>query len=107
MKNIENFKVEGDLAKDGRIKFTRKEPVHGYLGGSYRMTEGEASEEEIALMKDTLVEEICNEIRKIAKERDDFFIIKVGARFPGVDEEIVTTVGAKFELPTVKADYGI
>ena len=94
-------RVEGNL-KDGRIKFTMA-PNHGYLGGSYRMTEGEASEEEIALMKDVVVEEICNEIRKIAKERDDFFIIKTGARFPGIDEAVVTIVSAKFELPTVKS----
>ena len=93
-------RVEGNL-NDGRIKFTMA-PAHGYLGGSYRMAEGKASEEEIALMKVAVVEEICNEIRKIAKERDDFFIVKQGERFPGLSNEEMTTVGAKFQLPTVK-----
>jgi hypothetical protein len=87
------------------MRFVKREPDHGYMGGYYLKTEGEASDEEIALMKDTVVEEICNEIRKIAKERDDFFIIKRGANLPGLDDTIVTTVAAKYILPTVKENY--
>lgn len=100
MENKDFVRAEGDLFKDGRVKFTMN-PKHGYTGGSYRMTKGEASEEEISRMKEAVVEEICAEIRRIAKEREDFFIIKSGARFPGLDESIATTVGAKFVLPTV------
>lgn len=76
----------------------------GYLGGYYVRMDKIASEEEIALAKEMVVEEICKEIRKIANEREDFFIIKQGARFPGLFDEIITTVGAKFILPTVKSD---
>ena len=82
------------------VKTTQKD--HGFLGGNYVGIPGVASEEEIALMKEKVVEEVCNEIRRIAKEREDFFIIKTGARFPGLDDSIHTTVAAKFVLPTVK-----
>lgn len=78
---------------------------HGYLGGCYVSVDGVATEEEIARMKEHVVEEMINEIRKIAKTREDFFIIKTGERFPGLFDEIVTTVAVKFELPTVKINY--
>ena len=86
---------------DGRILVEPSNPVRGYIGGAYLMTKGNASEEEIARMKEKVVEDMCNEIREIAKEREDFFIIKTGPRFPGLDDVIVTTVGAKYILPTV------
>ena len=76
---------------------------HGMLCGYYVETIGEASEKNIAKAKKLVVKKICKQIREIAREREDFFIIKKGARFPGLDEEIVTTVGAKYELPTVKS----
>ena len=84
------------------MEYHTQENKHGMLCGYYVEVQGEVSEEEITRAKELVVEEICNQIREIAREREDFFIIKNGARFPGLDEEIVTTVGAKFELPTVK-----
>ena len=86
---------------DGSIFVEPSNRGRGYMGGAYLMTKGNASEEEIAFMKEKVVEDVCNEIRKIAKEREDFFIIKAGPRVPGLDDEIVTTVGAKYLLPTV------
>lgn len=83
-------------------KFVKKEEDRGFLGGYFLKTDGEASDEEIAMMKEAVVEEICKEIRQLAKEREDFFIIKKGANFPGLDNTIVTTVGVKYILPTVK-----
>ena len=96
--------VKGDRVfkgmSDGRVLVedrSRKE----YLGGCCRMTEGNASEDELAQMKERLLDDVCAEIRKIAKEHDDFFIIKTGEKCPGLDNMIVTTVAAKFILPTV------
>ena len=87
---------------DGSIRAVKNTPDRGYLGGGLLRTEGEASDEEIAMMKEALVEGMCKEIRQLAKEREDFFIIKKGANFPGLDDTIVTTVGVKFILPTVR-----
>lgn len=103
MENSKNF-IRVDDGHNGNPKFVMANPNREYVGGHYVMTPGEATEEEIALMKEQVVEKICNDIRKIAKEREDFFIIKTDARFPGLNDEIATTVGAKFILPTVKAD---
>jgi hypothetical protein len=93
----EKFKVEGDLIKDGRIKFTREVPVHGYLGGYYVKVANNATEEEINKAKEDVVDAICCDIRRIASERDDFFIIKEA------DDCQYNTIAAKFELPTVKS----
>lgn len=83
-------------------KFVKKlNQDQGYLGGCYLATEGEASEEEIARMKEAVVEQMCEDIRKLARERKDFFIIKNGERLPGLDNTI-TTVAVKYMLPTVK-----
>ncbi len=87
---------------DGSIRAIKNEPNRGYLGGCYFAIEGEASEEEIAKMKEAVVERMCEDIRKIAREREDFFIIKKGAIFPGLDNTIKTTVAAKYILPTVE-----
>ena len=96
--------VKGDRVfkemSDGRI-LVEDRSRKGYLGGGYLMTEGNASEDELAQMKERLIEDVCAEIRKVAKEHDDFFIIKTGEKFPGLDNTIVTTVAAKFILPTV------
>lgn len=89
---------------DGHIRASKNAPDQGYLGGCYLSIEGEASEEEIARMKEAVVEQMCEDIRKLAREREDFFIIKKGERFPGLDNTIITTVAAKYILPTVKND---
>ena len=89
---------------NGSIRAIKNEPDKGFLGGYYLKTEGEASDEEIAMMKEAVVEGMCEEIRKIAREREDFFIIKKGANFPGLDDTTITTVAAKYILPTVKND---
>ena len=84
-------------------KFVKTEDQdHGYQGGYYIRTNGMSSDEEIAIMKEAVVEEICRQIREIAKARKDFFIIKQGKAFPGLNDKICTTVGAKYLLPTVK-----
>ena len=90
---------------NGSLRFAQTTPNDVYsdsfLGGCFVKVHGEASAEEIARMKEKVVEDVCNEIRKIANERDDFFIVKVGKDFISCDE-IVTTVAAKYLLPTVK-----
>ena len=89
---------------DGHIRAFKNAPDHGFLGGRYLVTEGEASEEEIAKMKEAVVEQLCEDIRNLAREREDFFIIKKGERFPGVDNTVLTSVAVKYILPTVKND---
>ena len=89
---------------DGHIRAVKNEPDRGFMGGCYYATEGEASEEEIARMKEAVVDRMCEDIRKLASEKEDFFIIKKGERFPGLDNTIITTVAAKYILPTVKKD---
>lgn len=76
-----------------------KAKVHGYMCGYYYRIDGKPSEELIAIFKDKVVDKICEQIREIAKKSEDFFIIN--------DFDGDKTVGAKFILPTVKADYGI
>lgn len=90
-------------------KFVKKgNQDQGYLGGCYLATEGEASEEEIARMKEAVVEQMCEDIRKLAREREDFFIIKKnGERVPGLDGNIITTVAVKYLLPTVKDNISL
>ena len=72
---------------------------HGYMGGYYYRIEGKPSAELLVIFKDKVVKKICDQISEIAENCEDFFIIK--------EYEGGKTVGAKFELPTVKADYGI
>ena len=72
---------------------------HGYMGGYYFRIEGKPSEEILEIFKEKVIRKICGQIRDIAESCEDFFIIK--------EYEGGATVGAKFELPTVKVDYGI
>lgn len=88
-------KVEGDL-KDGSLKFTRKSE-HGYIGGYYVEIADNATEDEIKKAKEHVVDVICSDIRRIASESEDFFIIKEALVGCG------KTVAAKFELPSVKS----
>lgn len=80
------------------IKLTPPTKAKGSIYGDYVRSEGKASAEELAKMKAEVVEKVCDAIRRIASEADDFFIIKT------VEEngEVYTTVGAKFILPTVE-----
>lgn len=103
---MENKKYERvEDSPNGNAVFVKTEPDHGYLGGCYVSVDGVATEEAISRMKERVVEEMINEIRRIAKTREDFFIIKTGERFPGLSDEIVTTVAVKFELPTVRNNH--
>ncbi|MEE0968153.1 MAG: hypothetical protein U0M06_02115 [Clostridia bacterium] len=72
---------------------------HGYMGGYYYRIEGKPSDELLEIFKEKVVKKICDQISDVAEKCEDFFIIK--------EYEGGKTVGAKFVLPTVKADYGI
>lgn len=96
MENKNFTKAEGDLLKDGSLKFTMN-PDHGYRGGYYVKIADNATEDEIQKAKEDVVDVICSEIRRIALEKEDFFIIKDASDGCG------KTVAAKFELPTVKS----
>lgn len=61
--------------------------------GDFIVINNETTEEKLAEAKELLVEQACEVIRAIAKERDDFFIVKK------MDEK--TTIGWKIFLPTV------
>lgn len=88
--------VEGDLKKDGNmtIHFERPEREKVFWGGSLRSKEGEVSDKDIEAMKKEVVDEVCDTIRKLAAEREDFFIVK--------KHEGGTSVGTQFQLPTVR-----
>lgn len=73
---------------------------HGIQIGCYYEALDEPTEEVLAVLKEKAVNKICREIRKIAKENDDFFIVKTGENF--ALGKLTTTVGVKVELPTVK-----
>jgi hypothetical protein len=103
---IEKIDISCDSAEQESTKEFPTGPVenpkakdHGYMGGYYYRIEGKPSAEMLAIFKDKVVKKICDQISKIAENCEDFFIIK--------EYEGGKTVGAKFELPTVKADYGI
>lgn len=69
--------------------------MYGIIAG----IEGEATDEKLAKAKEEVVDKVCALIREIAKERDDFFIIK-----PPFYENGLMTVAHKFILPTVEED---
>lgn len=72
---------------------TSKKVMPGSLYGDYIPITGEETEEELVEAKRLLVEQACGVIRDIAKEREDFFIIKKA--------DGITTIGWKIFLPTV------
>ena len=81
----------------------QNENKHGMMIGYAVHQEGSVSEDQIAEMKQQVVDNLCDYIRKIANEHEDFFIIK----HPGDPSDPIsteTTVGAKIILPTVKDD---
>ena len=68
---------------------------YGTVRGRYVVVENEVTEE---VAKEIVLQGLIEDIKKIAKENPDFFIIKKAeAIFPH-------TVGAKFYLPTVKEE---
>ena len=70
-----------------------KKVMPGSQYGDFISLGDKVTKEELAEAKRLLVEQACGVIRDIAKERDDFFIIKE------IDGK--TTVGWKIFLPTV------
>ena len=94
-------------APDGRefvtpIEWTPKPSLYG----EFLMTEGEANEEEIEMAKEQILDKICESIRYIAKRKpNEFFIIKTPSSMAHENSwGNVTSVGAKFILPTVLDD---
>lgn len=71
-------------------------PFTGTQYGTYETIEGEVTEEALSVAKAKVVENVCEAIRCIAEERDDFFMVRK------VDE--ITSVANKFVLPTVKKE---
>lgn len=62
---------------DGRILVRAKDrPNIGTMFGGFVNIEGEVTPEKLAEAKKLLVDEVCQEIRKITSETDEFFIIK-------------------------------
>lgn len=60
----------------------------------------EPSPEELELAKEYLVGELCNTVRKLAKEYpEEFFIIKDTRDFP--IHNSVKTIAAKLDAPTI------
>ena len=92
--------VSGDYVikdmSDGRIIAERIHKRPGSQYGTYVTIDGEVTEEKLAKAKEQVVEDVCNIIRDIAKERDDFFIIKQLGD--------TATVAHKFILPTVEQE---
>jgi hypothetical protein len=81
---------------DGRILVSVPPRMPGSQYGTFAKINGEVTDEKIAKAKEMVVEDICRIIREVAKDRDDFFIIK---EFNGT-----TSVAHKFLLPTVIDD---
>jgi hypothetical protein len=79
---------------DGNLVAEPMYKPQGTMFGALAYIKGEATEEKLAKAKEIVVDEVCEIIRKIARERDDFFIIK--------SFEEKTSVGHKFFLPTVE-----
>lgn len=70
--------------------------THGALYGTYVKIDGEPTEDELSQAKSELVDTLCSMIREIAKENDDFFIIK-----KTLDGD-ATTVGVKIAVPSIE-----
>lgn len=77
----------------------------GIMIGDYVCIRGEATDEALNAAKDELLNNICEEIRKIAAQKpDEFFIIKKQMPVGPLGEEC-DTVACKLILPTVSS-YG-
>ena len=94
--------IRGDFVvkemSDGRILFSPVKKAPGTQYGTYEVIYGEVTKEKLAEAKAKVVDDVCRMIRKIAEERDDFFIVK------RTEEDCSTTVAHKFYLPTVNDD---
>ena len=93
---VVNEFVKGDRIfrqmSDGTLTVSLVNP-NGSLYGDYILLKGEVTEEELAKTKELLVDQMCDVIRKAAKEKEEFFIIK--------EVDGGTSVGWKFHLPHV------
>jgi hypothetical protein len=94
--------VSGDRVfkemSDGTILVTPARRVPGTQYGDYITVKGALTDDKLAKAKELLTDRVCDMIRAIANERDDFFIIKPSMTGEG------HTVGCKFFLPTVDGD---
>lgn len=98
-------------APDGHIFMTHIEwTPKPSLYGECLVCDGKATEEEIEEAKETILNRICECIRDVAKRKpDEFFIIHTPSKNPMkniLTGEInnMSSVGAKFALPTVLDD---
>lgn len=66
---------------------------NGSMFGTLAFIKGEVTEEKLEKAKEIVVDDVCRYIREIAKQSEEFFIIKT--------LEGKTSVGHKFFLPTV------
>jgi hypothetical protein len=67
--------------------------------GNYVGFDREPSKEEIKRARETVVERLCDEVRRLSEEcSDEFFIEKTGS-VEGID--LVYTVGAKLDAITI------
>ena len=73
----------------------------GYIFGHYLGFENTPTEEEMEAAKETVVEVLCDAIRRLSRTYpEEFFIIKDTSNFPV--GSMVCTVGAKLIAPTIE-----
>ncbi len=96
---VNETEVGGRRYKEMSDRSLRVEAVNkpsGSMYGDYiTIPEAEFTEDKLKEAKALLVGQICEVIKKLAEEHEDFFIIK---KFPNSD---VTSVGWKIFFPTI------
>ena len=75
--------------------------IEGTMYGAIVKIKGDPTPENIAAAKAALVDKVCDMIRDIANNNDDFFIIHDSSDFP-MPTDFTVSVGHKLFLPTVK-----
>lgn len=74
--------------------------MEGYCFGVYRLFTSEDTKEKIETAKAEMVEELCDEIRRLSKEYPEEFFITKNIRKSPIDE-FDLSIGAKLIIPTI------
>lgn len=74
--------------------------MRDYCFGNYQAFNIQPTTEQIELAKEKIVNDLCDEVRRLSKEHpEQFFIIKDTSNFP-IDNSVLT-IGAKLIAPTI------
>lgn len=75
--------------------------MEDYYFGTYQAFAFEPTTEQLETAKGVIVEELCNEIRRLSQEHPEEFFITKDTRNSPIDNSVLT-IGAKLIVPNMK-----